>query len=183
MQSWTPWSTALRGVKFIREAPVHFSVHLKESHLHLQMAHCLPAFLPSGWSVFISTGVLGKLVPTLRLESWNQLQGAAGNLFRCARDMCFPGCTFMTCQSSPHCYPMGFQRNKIHLSSHSGRPRKGWELWALSLASISPLPANICTIAALIPLSSGSTHCVGCFRGAFLHALHSDGRVCLPTEG
>jgi len=133
MQSWTPCSTALRGVKFIREAPVHFNVHLKESHLHLQMALCLPAFLPSGWSVFISTGVLGKLVPTLHPESWNQLQGAAGNLFRCARDVCFTDCTFMTCHSSPHCYPMRSWRNKIHLSSHSPQTKKG--LRVMSTAS------------------------------------------------
>lgn len=37
-------------------------------------------------------------------RNWSQLQGAAGNLFRCARDLSFPAHTFMTCQFFPHCY-------------------------------------------------------------------------------
>lgn len=46
-----------------------FGMHLKESYFNLQMVLCLPAFLPSGLPVFISTRVLGKLESTPQSQS------------------------------------------------------------------------------------------------------------------
>lgn len=184
MQLWTPCPTALKGGNFFRSAPVCFCMHLKESQLNLQMALCLPAFLPSGLSVFISTRVQGK--PGSTLQSWNSdsAPGSSRKFLKVCQGHALPTLHIHDLPVLPSLLSSRVpkKQNPPFLPLSAGQ-RKDRELRIPPLASPSLVPANICTIIPVSFLNSGSSGWTGGFRGGFPNILYSDCPAWLLAEG